>query len=70
MSSDRQQMALDCTSPNQINMGFDTKGNLLTMNDGRFRRWLKEALQNPLTFVCLVWATMFLMTVLFLKLID
>ncbi len=37
---------------------------------GELRRQLKAALQNPLTFVFLVWAAMFAIIVLFFALID
>lgn len=70
MNSERRQMTLDCASPNQINTGFEVRHSLLPTNEERLSRWLKGTLQNPLTFVFLVWAAMFLMTVVFLAFID
>jgi hypothetical protein len=69
-NTERRQMTLDCASPNQINTGFEARSSPLPIHQERWWRWLKGSLQSPLTFIFLVWAAMFLMTLLFLTFLD
>lgn len=63
-------MAFNYSSSEDTNARFVAGRHLLPSSEGKLLRRLKVALQNPLTFVFLVWAAMFLMTVLFLAFID
>ena len=62
-------MAVNITSNEETKIGFRTGRDSLYLAEG-IGRWLKAAFQSPLTFVLLVWAAMFLMTVLFLTVIE
>lgn len=63
-------MAFNYSSSENANARFVVGRHLLPSSEGKLWRRLKVALQNPLSFVFFVWATMFLMTVLFLVFID
>lgn len=63
-------MAFNYSSSQNTNARFMAGRHLLSSSEGKLWRRLKVALQNPLTFVFLVWAAMFLMTILFQAFID